>query len=926
MSVKYNTKNKAVFRSLIIAAIAILTGFTSVWAQTTGTLSGVVRDADAGDALTGANVTVVGQTIGVAAGLNGEYSLSLPAGTYQIRASFLGYTSARQTVTILAGEVTVVDFQLRADLIGADEVVVLGTRTSDRTVLESPVPIDVISGVEIQQSGYTQTAQIIQLLVPSFNTAHSSVTDGTDHMRPATLRGLGPDQVLVLVNGKRRHTGALVHVNGSIGRGSTGVDLNAIPANMIERVEVLRDGAAAQYGSDAISGVINIVLKRAPGLDASVSYGQFYSTVDRGYGLDEKLHFGYSPAENPLTNEPLFAGNVEEVTYTDGQTVNLHLGYGVDLKRGNLYIAGQFRDKGHTNRAGLDFRPQYNSLSDGSADPREATFDRLNHRYGGGELTDISGFFNGDYQITDNTEAYFFGGISSREGLAAGFYRRARNSGPLSDGRAPVEVYPDGFLPKVQSTINDISVAGGVRGRLGSWDYDISETFGTNSFQFDVVNTVNNTRDENGNLLTNQTEFDAGSIRFSQSTTNADFVKQYEIGTADLLNVAVGAEFRWEQFEQVAGEPFSYQGSGSQVFPGFTPPNAKSESRTNFGIYVDLENNVTSRLLLGAAARYENYSDFGSTVTGKFAGRYEVNREFALRGAVSTGFRAPSLAQSHYSKISTVFIGGDPFEVGNFPVTSPVAIALGARDLEAEKSVNLSGGATFTTGNFSLTADLYQIYINDRVVLTENFTGAGIAQFLSDRGVNANGGRFFTNAVNTKTVGIDVIVRYGFQLDNGDRIRLTVAGNYNTTEITNKDEIDTPDQLAAVTTTPLFGRVEQGRFELGQPRSKVNTALNYTRGNFDALLKLNRFGEVTTQSGVTPLRDQTFSSKTLTDIELSYRFLDSYRVAFGANNVFDVYPDKQLQQNSNNGIFPYSGFSPFGFEGRYLYTRISVRL
>ncbi|MCH8494761.1 MAG: TonB-dependent receptor [Balneolales bacterium] len=912
MSVKYNTKNKAVFRSLIIAAIALLTGFTSVWAQTTGTLSGVVRDADAGDVLTGANVTVVGQTIGVAAGINGEYSLSLPAGTYQIRASFLGYTSSRQTVTILAGEVTVVDFQLRADLIGADEVVVLGTRTSDRTVLESPVPIDVISGVEIQQSGYTQTAQIIQLLVPSFNTAHSSVTDGTDHMRPATLRGLGPDQVLVLVNGKRRHTGALVHVNGSIGRGSTGVDLNAIPANMIERIEVLRDGAAAQYGSDAISGVINIILKKSPGLDASVTYGQHYSTVDRGYDLGEQLHLNAdgSPASDVAT----FAGNKESVTYTDGESVNLHLGYGLDLRRGNFYVAGQFRDRQRTSRAGLDF-----------VDAPAGGVDRW--RYGGGDLTDVSLFFNGDYAVSDNAEAYVFGGFSTREGNSAGFYRR-----PNAGNNIP-NFYPDGFLPNIESSILDFSVAGGVRGTIGDWSYDISETFGANYFDFSVVNSGNvSLVDPDATNPEIQTSFDVGDIRFTQSTTNADFLKVYDVGTATPLSVAVGAEFRWEQFEQIAGEESSYilgpfpGAAGAQVFPGFTPSDNKVESRTNFGLYLDLENNITSRLLIGAATRYENYSDFGSTLTGKFSGRYEVNREFALRGAFSTGFRAPSLAQNHFSKIATVFIDGTPFEVGTFPVSSNIAQALGAEELKAEESVNLSGGFTFNTGNFSLTADLYRIYIDDRIVLTENFTGGGIPDFLESRGINANGGRYFTNAVNTKTTGIDVIARYGFQLDNGDRIRLTVAGNYNTTEITNKDEIDTPVELAAVTNTPLFGRVEQGRFEVGQPRSKVNTAVNYTRGGFDALLKLNRFGEVTTQSGISPLRDQTFSAKTLTDIELSYRFLDSYRVAFGANNVFDVYPDKQWQLNSNNGLFPYSGFSPFGFEGRYVYTRISVRL
>lgn len=909
-------KLQALTRVITILALAAFIAIPTVFAQSTGSINGVVRDAQSGELLVGANVAIVGQSIGAATNIDGRYTISVQPGVYQVRATYIGFQTLRQSVTVTAGGATTLNFDLAADLIGADDIVVLGTRTSERTVLESPVPVDVITALEIQQTGYTQTAQIIQLLVPSFNTAHSSVTDGTDHQRPATLRGLGPDQVLVLVNGKRRHTGALVHVNGSIGRGSTGVDLNAIPANLIERIEVLRDGAAAQYGSDAISGVINIILKKSPGIDASATYGQFYSNVDRGYALGEQLHL--NPNGSQTDDILTFAGKKEEVTYTDGQSLNLHLGYGVELKRGNLYVAGQFRDRARTNRAGLDF-----------VDAPVEGIDRW--RYGGGELQDVSLFFNGDYNLTENAQFYAFGGFSNRVGASNGFYRRPNAGNNIRN------VYPDGFLPQIESDITDLSFAAGVRGTIGSWTYDISETFGSNAFDFAVTNSgnvslVDPNLSQADAQATAQTSFDVGGIKFTQSTTNADFVKKYDIGSASPLSVAVGAEFRWEQFEQNEGEESSYilgphsNFAGSQVFSGFTPTDTKTESRSNFGVYIDLENNVTSRLLLGAATRYENYSDFGSTVTGKLSGRLELSEELALRGAASTGFRAPSLAQSHFSKIATVFIDGTPYEVGSFPVTSPVAQALGAQDLKAEKSVNLSGGVTFSTGNFSLTADLYRIDISDRIVLTENFVGAGIAQFLSDRGINANGGRFFTNAVNTTTTGIDVIARYGFQLDGGDRIRLTVAANFNRTEITNKDEINTPAELAAVTTTPLFGRVEQGRFEVGQPSSKVNTAINYTRGGFDALLKFNRFGEVTTLSGVTPLRDQTFSSKTLTDLEFSYGFSGQYRIALGANNLFDVYPDKNWQLNSNNGIFAYSGFSPFGFEGRYVYTRVSVRI
>ena len=359
------------------------------------------------------------------------------------------------------------------------------------------------------------------------------------------------------------------------------------------------------------------------------------------------------------------------------------------------------------------------------------------------------------------------------------------------------------------------------------------------------------------------------------------------------------------------------------------PRNVTNESRTNFGFYVDLENEVAENLVFGGAARVENYSDFGSTFTGKFSGRYEFMEGFALRGAVSTGFRAPSLAQSYFSTISTNFIGGIPFEVGTFPVNSPVARALGAVDLKAETSVNISGGATFTKGNFSLTADYYMITIADRVVFSENFTGSGtggtLQSFLASRGVNATGGRYFTNAVDSKTSGIDIISRYAVELDEFT-VRATVGANFTQTEITNKDEITTPAVLRQYTSVPLFGRVEQGRYEDGQPNSSIQTSFSVTRGDWDVMLRVNRFGEFKTYHTSNEKLDQVYSAKFITDLEFSRKLGSSATFAFGANNLFDVYPDRTLQPNSNTGIFQFSGQSPFGFDGRDLYSRISVRI
>ncbi len=930
--VKRNRSQSGMVGSALFALL-LLTCF--VFAQSSGTIQGKVTDANTGEALIGANVFVLGTQMGTATNLDGEYQLDVPAGTYRVRVTYVSYSSSTLDVTVGAGDTETRNFSLDTDLLGSDEVVVIGSRRQGRTVVESAVPIDVFTEAEIRSTGATQTTQVLQQLIPSYNAPRPSITDGTDHMRPATLRGLGPDQVLILINGKRRHTSALVHVNGSIGRGSTGVDLNSIPASAIAKVEVLRDGAAAQYGSDAISGVINIVLKESVGFDAQVTYSQHLSNPVRGYEEDEGVKADNSDAgsEAYSWDGNGAVGSPENVSYTDGKAVNLHLGYGVQTSNGgNIFIAGQLRSRGSANRAGLDPRTQY---FDG--DSRESSFDRLNHRYGQGEFDDISVFVNGSMPLGESgNSAYFFGGFNNRVGNTGCFYRRAL------DNRTVRSIHPDGFLPLMDNTLRDLSGTVGIKGNFGSWAYDLSETFGTNSFNFAVTNTNNASF---GSTL-NQTEFDAGTLRFAQSTTNFDLYNGFDIGTAAPLNVAIGAEFRFDQYKIEPGEENSYLNGGvaiedgpnaggaapvgSSCFPGFAPRNEQDETRNNFGAYIDLENNLTSQLLVAAAGRFENYSDFGSTVTGKLASRLEVTPAFALRGAVSTGFRAPSLAQANYSAIATNFIDGVPFEVGTFPVDDPVARALGAQDLEAETSVNISAGITFTQNNISLTVDAYQINIDDRIVFTENFTGTGIADFLATRNINANGGRFFTNAVNTETRGIDIIARYADRVGNGTG-RLTVAYNHNETEITNEEDIQTPEALQAFTTRPLFGRNEVGRFEVGQPQDKLNVTGNYDMNQWRFMLRTQYYGEVTDLNSGLPvdgvnIRDETFAGKWITDLEVSYQLMDGLGVSVGSENVFDVYPDKQLKVNSFNGIFPYDGLIPYGFFGRGIYARLNVNM
>ncbi|MFU8812310.1 MAG: TonB-dependent receptor [Balneolaceae bacterium] len=894
------------------------------------TIEGTVFDNE-NNPLPGANVIIQGTQTGAFSGTDGTYRLQVQPGTMTLQVSFLGFRTFRQEVTLQAGETRQINVTLQSSVVGSDEVVVLGSRRQGRTVTQSPVPVDVITAEEVQASGFSQTTQIIRSLIPSFNAPESSITDGTDHVRPATLRGLGPDQTLVLINGKRRHTSAILHVNGSVGRGATGVDLNAIPSNMIERIEVLRDGAAAQYGSDALAGVINIVLKQSPGFDGSFSYGQHASRETRGFERNEGVPEGASPFG--FIDSQFYEGP-QDVWRLDGKTVNLHLGYGFELpNNGNLYISGQLRDRGNTNRSGLDPRQQFFNLPDGSLNPQEFTFDRNNHRFGQGEIRDISGFFNGRIELTEDATLYAFGGMSFREGETGGFYRRAL------DDRTLRAFYPQGFLPLITTDIYDGSVAAGVRGNKAGWNYDISQTYGHNNLEFGVKNSVNTSMG-----VGSPTRFRAGTLSFDMASTNADIVRSFDIGLAQPLNVAMGAEFRYELYRLGRGDAESFADGGvpildgpnagnpaavgSQVFPGFGPQNEQNEDRYSIGLYLDLETNVTDEWLVGLAGRFESYDDFGNEFTGKFTTRYEIMEGLAVRGAISSGFRAPSLAQSFFSSIATVFIDGVPFEVGTFPVSSPVAQALGAESLEAETSVNYSAGFTYERGNFSLTTDLYLIDIDDRVVFTENFTGPDIADFLQNQGINANGGRFFTNAVDTRTQGIDVIARYGLELGAASQLRLTAAYNYNETEIRNKDEIQTPENLQALTDTPLFGRQEIGRFERGQPNASLNLSSTLTRNRLNLTTRVTRYGKFKNlqQDPANSLFDQEFGSVWTTDVELGYELGHGFRWAVGANNLFDKFPDKQFQANSFNGIFQYSGFSPSGFGGRYVYSRITVNI
>ncbi|HWM90856.1 MAG TPA: TonB-dependent receptor [Thermoanaerobaculia bacterium] len=844
-------------------------------AQEPAVISGQVTSAADGSPLPGATVTVPALGLTTTTDEDGRYTLTVPPGSgpaVEIQATFPDLSPSTVEVALSPGSATQ-DFSLG---VGFYESITVGSRAVGAEA-EKSVPVDVFEIQDIQTAGASETNQILEALTPSFNFPRPTITDGTDTVRPATLRGLGSDQVLVLVNGKRRHTSALVHVNGSIGRGSTGVDLNAIPASAIQEIEILRDGAAAQYGSDAIAGVINVVLKSSSPLTVNLKGGS--------------------------------------TTHGDGALVDTSVSNGWSLGRGSLFATVEYRDREDTNRAGPDPRPQ------GSVNPVE----QPNHHWGDAETQDIMGFFNGQTPIgtSGSTSFYTFGGISRREGSAGGFFRRA------NENRNLPSIYPDGFLPLIEPEVTDYSAAFGLRGARGEWFWDLSTEYGLNEFQFNVSNSLNVSMGP-----TSQTSFDAGALGFDQWVTNLDLSRGFEAGLAGPLNVAFGLELRREGYEITAGEPASYidggfpdqfgakAPAGAQVFPGFRPSNEVDTHRDNYAVYVDVEGDVLEALRVGIAGRFEDYEDFGSTSDYKLTVRLQPIEALVLRGAVSTGFRAPSLGQSFFSTVSTNFlaVGGVlvPFEVGTFPVGSPVARALGARDLEPEQSEHFSVGLVWNpTSSFEAGVDFYRVDIEDRIVLSGNFTGSQVAALLAP--FNVTGARFFTNAIDTRTEGYDLTAGWGTRLGSDSTLKLSAG--YNATENEVVRVAPTPPQLTGLQEV-LFDAIERRRVECGQPENSLRMSADWKRGGLFTSVRESRYGEYCLVDR--QVVDQDFEAEWLTDLEIGYEF-PRFTWAVGAQNLFDTFPDRNLEPNSNLGIFTYPSHSPFGMNGRFVYSRVSFK-
>jgi iron complex outermembrane recepter protein len=830
--------------------------------------------------------------------------------------------------------------QAEADAPGAT-IIVTGTRRTDRTVADSPVPVDVLTSEDLLNSGSTETNKLLNQLVPSFNFPQPSLTDGTDSLRPATLRGLAPDQVLVLVNGKRRHQSSLINLNGSVGRGSTAVDMNTIPALAIERIEVLRDGAASLYGSDAIAGVINVQLKKGTGGRAQMTYGKYITEMEDANQV-ATVSLTTGAADNPIIT---YTGNDPKRrdgdTYTFASNVGLPIG-----DSGYLNLTAEYKDRSPTNRSGPDIRRNYFN----AGDAREATFNRYSHRYGDGVSKDMNLFLNAGFEFSEAVEFYTFGSYGVRDGNGAGFYRRSldvRNRDWAASTTTFVPIYADGFLPLIASEIVDISAAAGLRGALGSWDYDLSVTYGSNLLNYKIENSVNTSL---GGTVSAR-RFNAGGLRSGQTSVNLDVRRDLDIGIGESVSFAFGSEYRDENYKIVAGElqsyingpfsaaPFNAAG-GSQVFPGFRPANATDQSRKSYAGYAELDADLSSAFTLQLAGRFEHYTDFGNTVNGKAAARFEPIDGIALRASASTGFRAPSLAQQVFATTSTNNVGGTLIEVGTFPVSSPVAIALGSEPLDAEKSLNLGAGVTFNMlEGLNLTVDYYNIKIKDRITLTENLTGADVLTLLTNAGISGvSSARFFINGIDTKTQGLDIVASYRVPDMGFGKIRLSAGYNLNKTDITDRRT------FSGFAAQRLFARQESYRLTDGQPKNKLNLSLDWDYDVVGLTLRTNRYGEVFLPSSFSTAANNNnialapgqvpgdifLKPKWVTDLELRIKPTEDLSIAFGANNLLDVYPDRLpfgtvdgVNYGFNNSFLPYSSQSPFGFSGRFVYGRVS---
>ncbi|CRM82707.1 Outer membrane cobalamin translocator [Pseudomonas sp. 24 E 13] len=791
-------------------------------------------------------------------------------GSYRKHALYTAILSANLLTTVgfnpvLADETSAVDApQL-------DTVIVTGTRAQERTASASLSPIDVISGETLRSTGSDELGAVLARLIPSINFPRPSLVDGAELVRPAQLRGLSPDQVLVLVNGKRRHTSAFVNLGGAVGRGSAPADLNAIPLSAVDHIEVLRDGASARYGSDAIAGVINVILKHD---DQGGSISTRFGGYKKGDGIQRNV-----------------SGNT-----------GLALG-----ENGFINLSAEGADNDYTNRAGNDYRPG----SVGST-----TYGQRVFRQGEPATNEGKFQFNSEYSFNDAAEFYSFGGYSKRRGETAAFYRASNASNNIA------ALNPNGYLPLIKGNLEDTSLVVGLRGLLAyDWHYDLSANYGKNQYELGTE-TINTSLG-----LATPRKFNNGTLSNEQKQVSLDLSREFDLGWLPYpVAVAFGGEYLHQGYEIQAGEPASYYQTGSSGLGGFRDADAGTSTRHNWAQYLDLETHFTEKLSASAAVRHEDYSDFGSNLSGSLSARYDFTPQVALRGSISNGFRAPSLAQQNFAYTSSQLIGNTIQEAGTFPANSQVARLLGAEDLKAEKSRNYSLGLVLEPADdLTVTLDVYRIDIRDRISLSSNLNlNPATVAYLQANGVgniNYTTARYFTNATDTSTDGVDLVANYRYQFDNGIRWNSTVGYNYNHTKVTDvKANPAVLDSLGA-NLVRVDRRERIGLLGDTTPQHKLSLGNDFTFGNWALHSNLVRYGEFTSYQA-DKVNDQTFKAAWVLDLSADYK-LKNWTFTLGGDNVTDKYPEKVNAYASSGGNLAYSTFSPYGYSGAFYYGKVA---
>ena len=846
-------------------------------------IRGIVLSSD-NTPLSGATLQEEESLVGTTTNLDGTFEFELQKEN-KITISFLGHNSKTlqltpnifHTIVLLSGQ-------------ELDEVQVVGSRNKKRVATDTPVAIDFIDIKKTaSKSSQVEINQFLQYAIPSFNASKQSGADGADHIDPATIRGLGPDQTLVLINGKRRHQASLINLYGTRGRGNSGTDLNAIPISAIKRIELLRDGASAQYGSDAIAGVLNIVLK----------------DTDNELNITSTLGFHNADSNSFFPNR------------VDGFTYKLGLNYGTKITRGGF----------------VNFSAEALS-SDNTIRP--ATTAR--EKYGQAAVNNVSLFLNSEIPIYRNTKLYVNGGFNYKNTEAFAFTRR------FDSERNVLDIYPTGFNPLITSNIIDNSLSIGMLTNFKDWSVDVNNTLGRNNFHYFIKNTLNATLEENS-----PTEFDAGGHQLIQNTTSIDFSK-YFLAKSYGFNIALGLEYRLDKYKIFAGEEASYASydvngdlvdsktpvsdyrtyngeirpGGSQGFPGYSPENEVDRNRSNFSLYSDTEIDFSDKFMIGAALRFEYYSDFGSTLNYKLASRYKITKKFNLRSSYSTGFRAPSLAQSYYNLRFTNFIGNTPTESLLIANNSPIARRFNIDKLKEEKARNFSLGFTAKLStNFNATLDAYYVSIKDRIILSGNFDASNL-------GLGIDNVQFFANGVNTETAGVDLVLNWKKKLKNS-KLAIDLSGNINHMKIT-KINNKLLDQET------FFGVRDQRYLLASAPKSKFNLGINYEVKKLKTSLNFTRFSKVklidwqvsqdlsnynNSEEERLAASLDIYQSKITTDLHFSYQLNTTINIQLGADNLFNIYPTKQTSFTDSGGLWD---ATQMGTNGSFYYTKLNIQL